>query len=179
MEKIACSLVFLAQADWVYLAIGKKGRSKGFFNGYGGKQEAGETVVESAIRELSEPEEAGGIGVDAGDLRKVCVIVFHSNGEIEGISRPDARTLELHVYVTSRWEGEPIESEAFNAPLRFNKSTLPIELMLPDNKFWFERALSHDIPFTGDIWYATLEGRSITTKVAIHDKPDQNLLDIP
>ena len=179
MERVTCSLVFLTQADWVYLAIGKKGRSKGFFNGYGGKQEMGETIVESAVRELSEPEEAGGIGVGAADLQKVCVLIFHSSGEIEGISRPDARTLELHVYVATRWKGEPKESEAFNAPRRFNKSALPIEQMLPDNKFWFERALSDDTPFTGEIWYATLEGRSIPTKVVIHDKPDQSLLDTP
>ena len=182
MDEVVCSLVFLvpADSDWVYLALGKKGRSKGFLNGYGGKKEADETVAECAAREIADPDESGGVTVKVSDLRKVCVIVYYFDSEIDGLNRPDARMLELHVYVAHNWVGVPLETEGFEKAIRISTKCLPLSRMLPDNKAWLERALSNDVPFTGEIWYMS-DGhdKSIPSKIVIHEQPNQSLLDVP
>jgi hypothetical protein len=182
MDKVVCSLVFLVPADldWVYLALGKIGRSKGYLNGYGGKQEEDETVAECASREIADPDESGGVTIEAGNLRKACVMVYYFDGEIDGLSRPNARTLELHVFVVHTWAGTPQETEGFKKAIRISTRCLPFERMLPDNKAWLERALSPDVPFTGEVWYATnKDGESVPAEIVIHEQPNQALLDIP
>ena len=48
------TLVLLRQENWVLLGMKKRGFGVGKWNGFGGKLEPGETVVEAAAREVRE-----------------------------------------------------------------------------------------------------------------------------
>ena len=46
-----CSLLFLRNGEKILLAMKKKGFGEGKYNGVGGKQEKGEDIEQTAIRE--------------------------------------------------------------------------------------------------------------------------------
>lgn len=174
-EEVICSLVFLSRDGWVYLARGRKGMNDGYFNGYGGKQEAGETIVESGLRETA--EESGGVKVDPDSLRKTCVLICHSDVSIKGLSRPQARTLIVHVYIASKWTGQPKRTEAFEKAIRFDLDKLPLDRMLPNNRYWLADALRNTRPFVIEVWYETeRNGKKIPEKFTLHRRPDKKLI---
>lgn len=71
------NLVFcLRENRHVLLGMKKRGFGKGKWNGFGGKVEQGETMVESAVRELK--EEAGITADTNGGLNQFVSHVFHN-----------------------------------------------------------------------------------------------------
>ena len=92
------SLVFIRKATEILLGLKKRGLGEGKWNGFGGKVEPGETIVEGAIRELKEE-----CGLHATDLKKIGVLEF----EFEG----NEILFEVHVFETYKYCGEVIESE--------------------------------------------------------------------
>ncbi|MDO8650094.1 MAG: NUDIX domain-containing protein [Candidatus Berkelbacteria bacterium] len=175
MEKVTCSVVFLSRDGWVYLARGRKGMNDGYFNGYGGKQEVGETIAESGIRETL--EESGGVKVNPDSLRKICVLISHSDKIIKGLSRPQARTLIVHFYIASKWAGQPKRTEAFEEAIRFDFDKLPLDQMLPNNRYWLAKALRSTQPFVVEVWYETeRDGKKIPERFTFHRQPDEKLI---
>ena len=63
------TLVFLREGEKVLLGMKKRGFGEGKWNGFGGKVEAGETIIEAAAREVK--EECGYI-VQTQDLGLFC-----------------------------------------------------------------------------------------------------------
>lgn len=152
--------------------------SKGYLNGYGGKREDGETIAESGLRETS--EESGGVRINPHSLRKTCVLTCHSDVKIVGLSRPEARILDVHVYVATDWVGEPKETEPFEKAVRFDIDNLPIDRMMSNNRYWLAKALKATQPFTAEIWYETLQGeQTVPERFVLHQRPNQTLLDLP
>lgn len=117
-EKAGC-------AGKVLLGLKKRGFGAGFWNGFGGKVERGESITAAAHRELL--EEAG-VTVPAGGLRQISVIDFNFVGKDS--------TLEVHVFKASRFEGEPTESEEMR-PQWWAAEDIPFDLMWPDDRHWF------------------------------------------
>src|SRR3989338_4245642 len=91
------TLCIIHQHPLVLLGMKKKGFGMGRWNGFGGHVEKGETIEEAARREV---QEEAGITVNVLEKRGVLEFEFQGNPEI----------LEVHVFNSSDFSGEPTES---------------------------------------------------------------------
>ena len=123
------TLCMIHQHPRVLLGMKKRGFGAGKWNGFGGHIEKGETIEEATRREIR--EEAG---LEVGELSKNGVIEFEWKGKPE--------ILEVHVFRTDSFSGEPRESEEMK-PQWFHIDELPYDEMWVDDKYWspllFER----------------------------------------
>ena len=92
------TLLFVLQPGKVLLGMKKRGFGVGWWNGFGGKVQQGESIEEAAKRETEEE-----CGLVVSELDKVGVILF------EFVGQP--QILEVHVFRTERYTGTPVESE--------------------------------------------------------------------
>src|SRR5688572_12691127 len=108
----------------------KRGFGAGRWNGVGGKVEAGETVEQAVIRECQEEIEVTPTKID-----KRAQIIFHEqhNGQSE--------SLEVHVFVSREWQGEPRETEEM-APKWFSQDDIPYKEMWADDPYWLPQVLA-------------------------------------
>lgn len=106
----------------ILLGYKKRGFGLGRFNGFGGKLNPGESILNAAKREILEES---GLSVD--DLEKRGVLIFKFKGVPE--------VLEVNVFSTSIFQGDPIETEEMR-PQWFNFDQIPYSKMWPDDKFW-------------------------------------------
>lgn len=124
-----CTLVFLRQDDQILLAMKKRGFGEGRWNGVGGKVDAGETIEQAMIRETQEE-----ISVTPVDYEQVAYLDF----TIDADTKPWQQ--EVHVYMCTRWEGEPTESEEM-APQWYSLNALPYNNMWQDDEIWLPQVL--------------------------------------
>ena len=96
-----CMLVRDNPPQEILLGMKKARFGAGKYNGFGGKVEPRETIVEATARELA--EEAG-VQVALSDLKPVALLTFLF---------PYRREWEqvVHVYCAHSWQGTPAESE--------------------------------------------------------------------
>ncbi|CAO3662462.1 unnamed protein product [Umbelopsis ramanniana] len=106
----------------ILLGMKKRGFGHGKFNGFGGKVEQGETILQGAHRELE--EEAF---VTTPELTRVGLLLFTFEG--------DPIALEVHVFSTNTYNGEPKESEEMK-PEWFLYDSIPYDTMWPDDRYW-------------------------------------------
>lgn len=106
----------------------KRGFGEGYFNGFGGKLEPGESTDEAARRELLEES-----GLTPGALEHVGVLTFVFDDQAE-------RPWQVHVYAVPSWSGEPEETDEM-APEWFDAApgALPFARMWADDRFWYPR----------------------------------------
>ncbi|KXZ52813.1 hypothetical protein GPECTOR_8g199 [Gonium pectorale] len=117
------TLVMIDDGKRVLLGHKKRGFGMGYYNGFGGKVEPGETIRQAAERELQ--EEAC---IEAVDLREAGVLVFAFDDQ------PVA--WEVHVFAASSFRGEPAETDEMR-PVWFNHEDVPFEQMWADDQFWY------------------------------------------
>jgi 8-oxo-dGTP pyrophosphatase MutT (NUDIX family) len=117
-----------ASAPSVRLLLGRKKRGfgQGYFNGFGGKLEPGESTADAALRELREES-----GLSGSDLEHRGVLTFVFDDQTE-------RPWQVHVFSVRRWGGEPEETDEM-APRWFGASELPFAKMWSDDRFWYPR----------------------------------------
>src|SRR3989344_2534249 len=122
MKKLL-TLCIIHQHPKVLLGMKKRGFGAGRWNGFGGKVSSAETIEDAAKREVK--EEAG---IQVKNLNKVGIIEFEfqDNPEI----------LEVHIFKSNNFSGEPIESEEMK-PQWFHIDEIPFTSMWPDDKYWF------------------------------------------
>lgn len=123
MMKKLLTLVLITRPNQVLLGMKKRGFGQGRWNGFGGKVEKGETILEAAKRELFEES-----SLKSDDLKEIGLIDFEFVG--------DPQILEVHVFTTSKFEGEPTESSEMR-PQWFNVNDIPFDTMWPDDHLWF------------------------------------------
>jgi len=129
MDLKQVTLCLLTKDDNVLLAMKKRGWGQGKWNGVGGKLNSGETVEEAAIRETQEE-----INVVPEKLKQVATINFYFP------KSPDWNQ-QMCVYLITRWQGEPKESEEMR-PKWFPKNKIPLEEMWEADTHWMPQVLA-------------------------------------
>jgi 8-oxo-dGTP diphosphatase len=120
------NLCFIVKDGRVLLIRKKRGLGAGKINGPGGKIEADETALQSAIRETQEE-----IGVTPLEIEERGTLCFQF---VDGYS------LHCVVFFAHDYEGELIETvEA--TPIWFEMDKIPYDEMWADDRFWLPRAL--------------------------------------
>ena len=107
----------------VLLGKKKRGFGEGYFNGFGGKVEEGETIEQAARRELL--EEAG---IKAVDCVKVGLLHFHFDDK--------PVPWEVTVFSCRDYLGKPVETEEME-PQWFSYKSIPYEMMWADDRLWY------------------------------------------
>lgn len=133
------TLVYLLRHGQICLGQKKRGFGEGYFNGFGGKIEDGETIPEAALRELKEES-----GVDArmADLENRGAIEFFFE---------DGCCIETNVFFLRRWKGEPYETDEM-VPQWFLWTDIPYHAMWQDDQYWMPRALAGK-KVNGKVWF--------------------------
>lgn len=168
-ENTVCSLVYLRKpGQKLGLAIPKGGPCKGLYSSYGGKQEHGETVAECALRELA--DESGGIQASPDDLLKIGVMIFRWDNEVPGLSRPETRVVEVHIYVLEYWRGYAKATEEMGPLQFFEVDNLPYDQMMPGEERWL-RQLGDGHYFTGEYWYKSDGEKTELVDGYLHNPP--------
>lgn len=122
-------MCLLIKDNKILLALKKRGFGVGKWNGTGGKVEAGEQIVDAAVREVREE-----IGVSILNPEKVGVLHFR-------FPYKEVWNQDVHLFLAKDWQGKPIESDEM-APKWFSFSEIPYDKMWDDDKFWLPRVLS-------------------------------------
>ncbi|KAG2224771.1 hypothetical protein INT45_005295 [Circinella minor] len=107
----------------ILLGMKKRGFGLNKWNGFGGKLEPGETIVQAAYRELE--EEAM---IQAVDMDKIGINLFTFEN--------DPVALEVHVFRSTEYKGTPTETEEMR-PEWFSYDNIPFDTMWPDDRIWF------------------------------------------
>jgi len=92
------TLALIRNDDNILLGMKKRGFGVGRWNGFGGKVNSDETILEAAKRELLEES-----GLITNELQEAGILKFEFVGEPE--------IMEVHVFTTIEYEGTPAESE--------------------------------------------------------------------
>tara|TARA_B100000745_G_scaffold127326_1_gene82938 strand:+ start:829 stop:1233 length:405 start_codon:yes stop_codon:yes gene_type:complete len=119
--------------------------ARGYYNGFGGKSEEGETVLQAAVREV---QEESMVQVEEKDLQQVADVVFVYKD----------RTLHVPTFFVSQWEGEPMETQEMK-PAWFSYDAVPYEQMWEDDRHWMPRVFNGE-KLRGTVWFAQ-DGTSI------------------
>lgn len=98
------------------------------WNGYGGKQEPGETILATAIRELTQES---GVLAKEEDLELVGIVGFSWPG-----NETDEPDMLVYFFLLSTYNGLPSEGDEMGAPCFFHPHEVPYDDMMPaDAKF--------------------------------------------
>ena len=121
------NLCFIVSDRRVLLIRKKRGLGAGKINGPGGKIEAGETALDSAIREAQEE-----IGVTPSALEERGALHFQF---------ADGYSLHCTVFLAHHFLGEPKET-AEATPLWFDFDKIPYDEMWEDDQYWLPQMLA-------------------------------------
>jgi 8-oxo-dGTP diphosphatase len=125
------TLCFLIRGDEVLLGMKKRSFGMGKWNGIGGKVLEGEDVMAAAVREIKEEI---GVVVTEKDLKLVGALSFNFSDNHDWAQH-------CNVFLVSRWEGEPIESEEMR-PRWYSRNALPFGDMWVDDPHWLPLVLA-------------------------------------
>lgn len=112
----------------ILLGMKKRGFAEGKWNGFGGKVDKGESILDAAVREVQ--EEAL---ITPKKLNKLAVLDFFF------VHKPDW-SQRVHTYITTSWDGEPTETEEMR-PDWFHRDKLPYKDMWVDDIHWLPHVL--------------------------------------
>ena len=129
MENLTTTLLLIIKDDRILLARKKRGFGEGKLNGVGGRQEIGETIEETMIRETQEE-----IGVVPKDFFKMAIIDFdeYVKGKRTNVS--------MHIFLAKDFDGEISESDEMN-PEWHDLKNIPFNQMFADDNFWLPEIL--------------------------------------
>jgi len=117
------TLAVIEDGDMALLAMKKRGFGEGWWNGYGGKIQDGESVEDAMVRELEEES-----GLTARVFKKRAVLDFIFEGT--------DKKVEMHVFEVTEYDGDLVETEEMR-PQWFLKSEIPYDNMWPADRNWF------------------------------------------
>ncbi|CAH2106824.1 unnamed protein product [Euphydryas editha] len=127
------TLVFLRNETQILLGLKKRGFGLNKWNGFGGKVEHNESIIDAAIREL---REECCVDVNKSDLKNIGHLEFTFEGE--------SILMDVRVFSASVYEGVPTETEEM-APKWFKYEEIPFDDMWPDDRIWFPYLLKNKL----------------------------------
>lgn len=139
----------------VLLGLKKRGFGLGKWNGFGGKVEAMDaSIAAAAVREV---EEEANVLVKVEDLQPCGVLHFSFERS--------RKVLEVHVFLTDKFLGEPSESEEMR-PQWYDISKIPIKSMWADDCFWLHHVLNGK-SVQGHFYFAADENTLLTHQLEV------------
>lgn len=133
------TIVFLLRDEQVCLGKKKAGFGAGYWNGFGGKVETDEPLLEAAVREV---KEESNVDVLRDALIHVATLEFFFD---------DGSEVEAHVFLVHTFTGEPIETDEM-LPQWFGFSDVPFSEMWDADKDWVPRVLRGE-QLRGKVWF--------------------------
>ena len=119
--------MFVVHSDQILLIRKKRGLGSGKINGPGGKREPGETLQQCAHREIHE---------------ELCVYVSESENRARlRFQFTDGYSLDVHVFVATKFNGTPTETEEA-VPIWAALDSIPFDEMWEDDRLWLPRVLA-------------------------------------
>ncbi|CAG5059619.1 unnamed protein product [Parnassius apollo] len=131
-QKKLFTLIFIRHDSQILLGLKKRGFGQNKWNGFGGKIEPNESVIEAAVREL---REESCLTVKTTDIKHI--------GHLEFTFEGDSTMMDVRVFSSSIFEGTPTETEEM-IPKWFDCDKIPFYDMWPDDSFWFPYMLQVD-----------------------------------
>ncbi|KOB75198.1 Nudt1 protein [Operophtera brumata] len=134
------TLVFLRNEQQILLGLKKRGFGVNKWNGFGGKVEPKEEILDAAVREL---KEECCMSVRKHNLKNIGNLQFTFEGE--------ALMMDVRVFSATSFVGDPEETEEM-LPKWFDYDKIPFEDMWLDDKLWFPYLLKDKL-FYGRFHY--------------------------
>lgn len=129
MKQLETTLLLLKKDNEILLAMKKRGFGVGKYNGIGGKLEANETPEMAMLREAKE------------EINVIPTLYEYVGAvEVESINLSEKRDCIFHLYIATKWEGIPSESEEM-CPKWFLIDKIPYDKMFPDDEYWLPLVL--------------------------------------
>ncbi len=134
-EKVLIDAVicFLMKDNTVILARKASKIGEGCWMGYGGGIDAGETEIHAVVREVREECH---VIVSEEFLEKVAIVDFY-NTKSDG----EKFICKAHVFLATKWSGNPAETNEMLTPTGFDINMLPFAEMMPADKDWVPQVL--------------------------------------
>lgn len=149
MRKQILTLCLVYEHPRILLAMKKEGFGAGYYNGFGGKVEEGESIDACARRELFDESK-----LTAGKLKKIGILEF----EFE--EKPNKfDSLEVHVHQIIDYTGEPKETDEMR-PEWFDVSDIPYYKMWEADTKWLPIFLDGK-KFKGKFYYNNAKDRKL------------------
>ena len=144
MQNIKIMTLFLViKESKILLGMKKRGFGIGKWNGFGGKVNPDETVIEGAKRELFEECQIKPI-----NPKFLGFMIFNLFGD-------DKReTHHIHIFLANDYEGEVSETEEMK-PSWFDLNNIPYSLMWADDIYWYPLLISGKL-FFGKIDFSNM-----------------------
>ncbi|MFT7615864.1 MAG: 8-oxo-dGTP pyrophosphatase MutT (NUDIX family) [Candidatus Woesearchaeota archaeon] len=124
------TLAVITSDTSILLGYKKRGFGSGKYNGFGGKPESGESLLDCVIRETKEEVN---ITLDPKKLTVVAILYFYFEDKPEW-------NQQVHVYKTNSYLGTPTESEEMK-PAEFPLNAIPYDKMWIDDIHWLPLVL--------------------------------------
>ncbi len=146
MKVIRGTLCFIVRpGSEVLLAKKVDDIGKGKLNGFGGKQEKGESLEDCCVREV---EQECGLKIDRRSLLKVAIVNFHNIGE-----NGKPFIFEAHVYFARNWKGLPQSTNEMVNPKWYQMWRWPFHKMMLADPFWLNPIIRYGQKIIANVWY--------------------------
>lgn len=122
------TLIFVKSNNKVLLGYKTRGLGVDLWNGFGGKVEKNESVLNCAKRELCEE-----CNINAVDLKHIGVVRYDEVDE--------KRISIVHIFICNKFNGNPSGSEEMNPIKWYLFNDIPYKQMWPDAVEWLPVAL--------------------------------------
>jgi 8-oxo-dGTP pyrophosphatase MutT (NUDIX family) len=123
MDPKLLTLLIVVKNGKLLLGRKKRGFGEGYYNGFGGKVEPGETIEAAALREL---EEEACIKATSIDKRGILTFIFDDKPQ----------PWEVHVFYSNDFCSTPAETDEM-CPEWFDPQNIPFDKMWADDIHWY------------------------------------------
>lgn len=118
------TLIFIRTNEKILLGFKKRGFGVGKWNGFGGKVEKNESILDGAIREL---KEESNLTVSRSDMKYLGYVRYDLTESLH--------TDIVYIFIASKFTGSLAESEEMS-PKWFKIDEIPYDKMWVDSKDW-------------------------------------------